>query len=194
MPVTIVGNNTPTAGGVVYGDGTNYVSTSAGTSGQVLTSAGSGAPTWATVSSDPGVHRVVVNTGNGYGSTNTTVRRFQTTTTNTGTAITYADSASLGASFTINTTGVYSVTYADMSSGSTALWGVTLNSTDLSTAIQDISPVTRLVMAVTNVSGVLPPTSITLRLSAGDVIRPQTTGTGTQDNNNRVQFSINRVS
>jgi hypothetical protein len=47
MPVTIVGNNTPTAGGVVYGDGTNYASTAAGTSGQVLTSAGTGAPTWA---------------------------------------------------------------------------------------------------------------------------------------------------
>lgn len=46
MPVTIVGNNTPTAGGVVYGDGTNYASTAAGTSGQVLTSAGSNAPTW----------------------------------------------------------------------------------------------------------------------------------------------------
>lgn len=46
MPVTIVGNNTPTAGGVVYGDGTNYASTSAGTSGQILTSAGAGAPTW----------------------------------------------------------------------------------------------------------------------------------------------------
>jgi len=50
MPVTIVGNNTPTAGGVVYGDGTNYASTAAGSSGQVLTSAGSSAPTWATPS------------------------------------------------------------------------------------------------------------------------------------------------
>lgn len=69
MAVTIVGNNTPTAGGVVYGDGANYASTTAGssggvlysagagapafsaagTSGQVLTSAGSGAPTWANV-------------------------------------------------------------------------------------------------------------------------------------------------
>jgi hypothetical protein len=46
MPVTIVGNNTPTAGGVVYGDGTNYASTAAGTSGQVLQSNGAGAPTW----------------------------------------------------------------------------------------------------------------------------------------------------
>jgi hypothetical protein len=47
MAVTIVGNNTPTAGGVVYGDGTNYASTAAGTSGQVLQSNGASAPSWA---------------------------------------------------------------------------------------------------------------------------------------------------
>ena len=46
MPVTIVGNNTPTAGGVVYGDGTNYASSAAGTSGQLLQSNGSSAPSW----------------------------------------------------------------------------------------------------------------------------------------------------
>lgn len=51
MPVTIVGNNTPTAGGVVYGDGTNYASTSAGSAGQVLQSNGSSAPSWITPSS-----------------------------------------------------------------------------------------------------------------------------------------------
>jgi hypothetical protein len=50
MPVTIVGNNTPTAGGVVYGDGANYASTSAGTSGQVLQSNGASAPSWVTAS------------------------------------------------------------------------------------------------------------------------------------------------
>jgi len=44
MPVTINGSNTPTAGGVVYGDGTNYASTAAGSAGGVLYSAGSGAP------------------------------------------------------------------------------------------------------------------------------------------------------
>jgi len=66
MPVTINGSNTPTAGGVTYGDGSAYVTTSAGaaggvlysagasapaftaagTAGQVLTSAGASAPTW----------------------------------------------------------------------------------------------------------------------------------------------------
>ena len=50
MPITINGSNTPTAGGITYGDGTNYASTAAGTSGQVLTSAGSSAPTWTTPS------------------------------------------------------------------------------------------------------------------------------------------------
>ena len=39
---------TPTAGGIGYGTGTAYAITAAGTSGQVLTSAGVGTPTWAT--------------------------------------------------------------------------------------------------------------------------------------------------
>ena len=42
------GTATPTAGAVPYGTGTAYAFTAAGTSGQVLTSAGSGAPTWST--------------------------------------------------------------------------------------------------------------------------------------------------
>lgn len=37
---------TPTAGGAVYGDGSKYVTTSAGSAGQILTSNGSSAPTW----------------------------------------------------------------------------------------------------------------------------------------------------
>jgi len=38
---------TPTSGGVGYGTGTAHAYTSAGTSGQVLTSNGTSAPTWA---------------------------------------------------------------------------------------------------------------------------------------------------
>lgn len=51
MPVTINGSNTPTAGGVTYGDGTTYATTSAGSSGQALLSGGAGAPTWGTPAS-----------------------------------------------------------------------------------------------------------------------------------------------
>lgn len=46
MAVVIDGTNTPTAGGVGYGDGTELAFTSAGSAGQVLTSAGSGTPSW----------------------------------------------------------------------------------------------------------------------------------------------------
>ena len=46
------GTATPTAGGVSYGTGTAYAFTAAGTSGQVLQSNGSGAPTWASPSAN----------------------------------------------------------------------------------------------------------------------------------------------
>jgi hypothetical protein len=42
------GTATPTAGAVPYGTGTAYAFSAAGTTGQVLTSAGSGTPTWTT--------------------------------------------------------------------------------------------------------------------------------------------------
>lgn len=53
LPVANGGTNataTPTAGAVAYGTGTAYAFTSAGTSGQILTSSGTGAPTWSSVS------------------------------------------------------------------------------------------------------------------------------------------------
>ena len=51
LPIASGGTNgtaTPTAGAVAYGTGTAYAFNSAGTSGQVLTSNGSSAPTWTT--------------------------------------------------------------------------------------------------------------------------------------------------
>jgi microcompartment protein CcmK/EutM len=51
MPVVIDGNNTPTAGGIGYGDGTELAFTAAGTASQVLTSSGAGTPTWTTLAS-----------------------------------------------------------------------------------------------------------------------------------------------
>lgn len=49
MPVTIDGSNTPTAGGVGYGDGTELAFTSAGSAGQVLLSNGASAPSFGAV-------------------------------------------------------------------------------------------------------------------------------------------------
>lgn len=46
------GSATPTQGAVAYGTGTAYAFNSAGTSGQVLTSAGTSAPTWTTATNN----------------------------------------------------------------------------------------------------------------------------------------------
>jgi hypothetical protein len=57
------GTATPTAGTIPYGTGTAIAYSSAGTSGQVLTSGGAGAPTWTTVTGTGTVTSVNVSGG-----------------------------------------------------------------------------------------------------------------------------------
>lgn len=117
---------------------------------------------------------VRVNTANGYGSTNTAIRRFSTVVTNQGSDITYADSATLGASFTINTSGVYAISYSD-SFGAAANWaGISKNSSQLTTAINLINAADALAVAYSSGSGVGVNVSATVYLAAGDVIRAHT--------------------
>ena len=79
-------NNSPTAGGVAYGTGPALAVSAAGTAGQVLTSTGSGAPTWTT---DGGgtvtsVSVVSANGLNGTVATATTTPAITLSTTITG--------------------------------------------------------------------------------------------------------------
>jgi len=62
------GTSTPTAGAVPYGTGTAYGFTAAGTSGQVLTSAGAGIPTWTTPTTGT-VTSLSVVSANGFAGT-----------------------------------------------------------------------------------------------------------------------------
>ena len=67
LPIANGGTNstaTPTAGGAIYGTGTAYAITAAGTTGQVLTSQGASAPTWTTPSSGGGISWQSVKTAN----------------------------------------------------------------------------------------------------------------------------------
>jgi hypothetical protein len=71
LPIANGGTNgtaTPTAGAVAYGTGTAYAFTLAGTAGQVLTSAGASAPTWATPTTGT-VTSVSVVSANGFAGT-----------------------------------------------------------------------------------------------------------------------------
>jgi hypothetical protein len=82
MPVTIAGNNTPTAGGVGYGDGTNLAFTTAGTSGQVLTSNGASVPTWSAVNLATGVTGTLPVANGGTGATTLAGANLPVTTAN----------------------------------------------------------------------------------------------------------------
>lgn len=128
----------------------------------------------AVVGTSVGNHEAVVHTANGHATTNNKIRRFSTVMTNVGTAITYADSAADGASFTINVTGFYSIQYTD--GGPTgARWGISRNSAELTTGIESIAIATRLSFARTAASE-NSPACRTLLLTAADVIRPHTDG------------------
>lgn len=124
-----------------------------------------------------GDHAVTVHTGNGYGSINTKIRRFTTTLASAGTAITYADSETLGASFTINEAGMYAMSFVEETSGPAQLPGISLNTSQPTIGIYQINVADRLIFAFTPVSaGCYPAVSCVAKLAPGDVIRAHTDG------------------
>ena len=123
-------------------------------------------------SKSAGDSNIVVTTGNGFGSTNTRIRRFTTAQEESGTAVTYADSATNGASFTINEDGIYSVMYTDsISAGTYANIGISLNSSELTTEITAITAADRLMSCATGDTTGRTMCSWSGRLSKGDVVR-----------------------
>jgi hypothetical protein len=109
-------------------DGTLVLQTgAAGAKVNAISLAADGTPTFLKVPANAAVQSMVrLNTANGYGSTNTKIRRFTNVITNQGSDITYADSATLGASFTINANGVYAISFTDQY-GAADLTIITLN-------------------------------------------------------------------
>ena len=165
----------------------------AGTSGQVLTSAGAGAaPTWTTPSATVGLSYVFLNTANGYGSTNTKIRRFTNVVNNVGSDITYADSATLGATFTINTNGIYSASYNDQFNTTNNL-GLSINSTQLTTSIDAITVSNILSVVLTPLANQPAVASATFYAAASTVIRAHAQGGATGSQPNLCQFTIARV-
>lgn len=140
-----------------------------------------------------GNHAVFVTTGNGHGSTNTKIRRFTTTQSSSGTDISYADSATLGASFTINADGLYAMIYCDAYSVASHPLGISVNSAQLTTSIASITAANRLGMTNCLEGGMSNSISLTSRLVAGDVIRAHDGGLNDYSTGNYVYFSILKV-
>lgn len=91
-----------------------------------------------TTSSDDNM--IYVDSGNGHGATNTTVRRYLQVRRKTG-YVTYADSSNNGGSFTVATggAGAWFMCVTERRSGAQALTGITVNGSALSTNINAIS-------------------------------------------------------
>lgn len=115
---------------------------------------------------------------NGYGSTNTKIPRFLTVQKNVGPDVSYVDSATNGASFTINTSGLYAVTYVSSFATVPTTAGLSLNSSQLTTNIISINNADRIAIEwFSNADGNVGKTqSVILKLNPGDVVRAHTNG------------------
>jgi hypothetical protein len=134
---------------------------------------------------------VRLNTANGAGSINTKIRRFTNVLENQGVDITYADSATLGGSFTINTNGVYSIHFAEAPNVA-GDFGVSLNSTQLTTSIYSINLADKIAATTSAVNGYLTVCSVTVYIAATGVVRAHTDG-GAATGNRPSLFTIARV-
>jgi len=135
---------------------------------------------------------VRVSGGNGYGSTNTMIRRFDTVIETVGSDITYADSATLGATFTVNVSGTYSIHYSDGADlNNNQYFGISKNSSQLSTSFTSITDADQL--AVGWYPSTVGATSTTVYLNAGDVIRAHGDGSKADANGGLCRFTITRL-
>ena len=163
------------------------VTTSTGTGNVVL----SASPTFTGNVTTP-LSYVRLNTANGYGSTNTKIRRFTNIVNNVGTDITYADSATLGATFTINTAGVYSASFNDQFN-TTNNMGISINSSQLTTDIQSITVADILSVTITPFTSQPSVAAATFYAAATTVIRAHTQGSPSGGQTLLCQFTIARV-
>ena len=133
-----------------------------------------------------------LNTANGYGSTNTMIRRFTNIVNQFGGDITYADSATLGGSFTINTSDTYSISYSDQFSAVSGV-GITLNTTTPLTSIGSVAVGEILGVATTAAANLAACATFNGFLAAGSVVRAHAAGAASGTQVSFCHFSIART-
>jgi hypothetical protein len=135
---------------------------------------------------------VICDTGNGYGSTNTVIRRFTNCTT-VSSDITYADSASLGDTFTINTAGNYVMALDDRNTSSTCNLGFTINTPSVTTTIGSVTVANgRIGFAQPGASATFSHLTVPRHLNVNDVVRVHEDG-NCNETSSLTQFSLVRM-
>lgn len=208
--IKVNGNGINVKGAAFIG-ASNEIQSTALTNGQILVGSTGNTPVAATITAGSGISvtnaagsitiantgspspnsEVFVTGGNGYGSTNTKIRRLVTTQINTGSDISYSDSATNGGAFTINTTGIYSVTMNDGGTNNGAI-GMSINSNQLTTTIENITAINRLGWALSDSFGGKS-CSATIHCTAGDVIRLHADGINSATADSAVSMRVTRI-
>lgn len=163
-----------------------------GSPNQILSTDGSGVLSWTnnTAFTPPSSEVIVINGAPGHGSTNNKIRRFNDVVKNVGSAITYADSATLGGSFTINENGIYAISYTDTRVAGACAVGLSKNTT-LPTTVVNSLPFNQLIHYIATAEANEPgQVCATLVLSAGDVIRAHTDGLPNAGTDQKTRFYI----
>lgn len=182
MPSTLLTSGDVTAGAALTSGNDGVLVLQSGTAGAKVDAISLATSGQATLKQPPKLDAAAVvsmirlNTINGFGSTNTKIRRFLNLVASTGTDITYTDSPTLGASFTIVISGIYGVNYCDQFSVSDQM-GISLN-TSAPTTNYNAIPATERLTSTTNAGSAIGCAAGTFYLPAGSVLRPHSAGSG----------------
>lgn len=117
--------------------------------------------------------RIRISQPNGYGSTNTMIRKYSVVEVNTAVGFTLTQSATNGDSITLNQKGLYYYHNVDLRITGGSQAGVSINSNQLTTSIQSITAATRLSYAG-GLSSQLVEVKGFYLATAGDVLRAHT--------------------
>lgn len=158
----------------------------------LLNSAGTGAPS-ATYGVVGPTSQVASDSATGFGSGSTQIRKLTNHVT-VGTDITAATDATLGTTYTINAAGVYVCSYSDGDLTAAAEIGISLNSAQLTTAIDSITVANRMILADA-FTAKQAAVCVAIRCAVNDVIRPHCKATtmGNPATGSAVQFRIVRI-
>lgn len=140
-------------------------------------------------------YRLWLTDSPGRGSTNTAVMRFTTTQVSVGTSVTYADSATNGASFTVVDAGLYQIEFAVASTTGAVNFALTVNASGSElTAANAASIAWPTRVALQQATGANLPFRIStaVYLNASDVVRAQITA-GTAISNTVTEFRMTRI-
>lgn len=133
--------------------------------------------------------------GNGYGSVGTKVRCYVSgNTTTIGSGLTYISDSTNGDRFVVNETGIYSIYRSDKTSTSGPNYGISKNASSNTAAIYALTATEVLAIQEQFNSGINTSLCVSVRLTAGDIIRAHDAPVGTPTVGTvEVQFIITQI-